>query len=138
MCTELLVLLIRGHLSQHVKNSCGRFYYRARTKQPQRLTQRGGLQYEENFDADGSHGVVTPQWQDVTMRVCVQNAAHRWQAEKQVAGIWSVGDAQQLSLNCNLQVESVEEAPVSIKVSTAKGGSYPVRFGSSRFLVVQV
>ena len=100
----------------------------AHTKQPQRLTQRGGLQYEENFDADGPHGVVTPQWQDVTMRVCVQNAAHRWQAEKQVAGIWSVGDAQQLSLNCNLQVESVEEAPVSIKVSTAKGGSYPVRF----------
>ena len=101
---------------------------KAHATQPKHLANRRGLTYEETFEADGTLGVVTPEWKDVTLRVRFQNAEHAWETEKKVAGVWPVGEAQQLSLNCNLNADSATNPALSLKVSTAKGGSYPVHF----------
>jgi hypothetical protein len=104
---------------------------KAHAKQPQQLANRRGLQYEENFDAAGAHAVQVPALKDVSLRVRLQNAEHSWQSEKKLAGVWPLGDAQQISLNCNLHADSIEHSALSIQVNTAKQGRYPVRYDAA-------
>ncbi|MFQ3242418.1 MAG: hypothetical protein ACI9JZ_002114 [Lentimonas sp.] len=100
----------------------------AHAKEPGRIGVSRSLKYEENFDSYAGNEVVTPEWNDVTLRVRLKNADHVWETEKKVPGVWPVGQAKQLSLNCNLNTASAQDPAVSLNVSTTKDQAFAVRF----------
>ena len=102
----------------------------AHSKEPGRLSAARGLQYDEDFDSYGAAKVVTPVWNNVTMRVRLkgEGAADTWQVEKKVAGAWKIGQKNTLTLNCDLAPEALPKEAVSVQVSTLEEGATPVKF----------
>ena len=97
----------------------------AHNKEPSRVGHVRALQYDENFDGYGANGVVTPEWNDVTFRIRLkgENESDTWLAEKQIAGVWELGEKKQLTLNCDFDAAAGSQDAISVKVNTPKNGA---------------
>ncbi|MEN8726310.1 MAG: LamG domain-containing protein [Lentimonas sp.] len=103
---------------------------KAHTAKPTELSSQKGLILEENFEANEVPAMLDPVWKDATLRVSLKNDDHQWQAEKKIAGEWSVGEKKQVTLNCNLSAAAVDQAPISVQVNAVNGQAYPVEFNA--------
>ena len=102
----------------------------AHHQQPGHLGDSSGLQFDENFDGYDANSIVTPEWNDVTFRIRLKGETEldTWQAEEQIAGVWALGEKQQVTLNCDLDPDTLPQEALSLTVSTKNDGETPVSF----------
>lgn len=104
---------------------------RKQAQKPAEIASSDGLNYQESFDGYGAAEVITPVWNDVTMRVRLKTAYKTWEVERFKPGTWQVGTKEPLSLTYERESAAEQSKVVSLAVSTQNDEALPVVFNEA-------
>ncbi|MGJ8672712.1 LamG domain-containing protein [Rubritalea sp.] len=101
---------------------------RDQSKQPEKVANRSGLQFEKTFDTANDPQLVSSPWRDVTSRIQFITKDEKFEARSESTKEWKMGETHSATLSCDFSKGVVTNKSLTIDVHTGDGQTINAAF----------